>query len=490
MSLLVEPPVSPALSRRQFTAAAATATAVAAAPFLLSGTAHATGGLVDHRLAGSADRAFRYLDTVLDAYRQGGELRLAQSYNNESGLMTTAFVYDNALAVIAYLSRPTRENVRRAKVIGDTFLWIQANDETFTDGRVRQAYAAGPMLFYGGGPEFPGIRRADGKAAFLWPFGFGGSAVGDVAWTALALTHLYDRTRERKYLDGAVTLGEWIVANAVSPYRYGGYLGGVQGDGTTRQRWCSSEHNIDVYALFQGLAKFTGNRVWKTRARVAEDFLDAMWNPRGNFYWTGTKGANPADDPNEINPSPIPEDVQTWAYLARGDRGRAVDWTASALAVVDRGGVSANSQLPAGYQVSGVTFSDVSKTLTGPVPNGTGDNNRDAVWFEGTAHLAAALVARGDRSKARRHLNEIASAQDRLGAGQTVGLTTDPNGGRLSNPGEGGTWTGPTLPARSGVVAASSAFDTGFGFGYFQNQHVGATSWYLMAALGTNPYRF
>jgi len=37
------------------------------------------------------------------------------------------------------------------------------------------------------------------------------------------------------------------------------------------------------------------------------------------------------------------------------------------------------------------------------------------------------------------------------------------------------------------VVAASSAFDTGFGFGYFQNQHVGATSWFIMAALGANP---
>ncbi|GIH28606.1 hypothetical protein Aph01nite_69160 [Acrocarpospora phusangensis] len=474
------------LSRRHFVAASVTA---AAAPLVLSRTASATG-LLDHRLSGSADRALGYLNTVLDAYAQGSEPRLAQSYNNESGLMTTAFVYDNALAVIAYLSRPTRENVRRAKVIGDTFLWIQANDETFTDGRVRQAYAAGPMLFYGGGPEFTGVRRADGKAGFLWPFGFGGSAVGDVAWTALALTHLYDRTRERRYLDGAVALGEWIEATSVSPYRHGGYLGGVQGDGTTKQRWCSSEHNIDVYALFHGLAKFTGNRVWKTRARVAGDFLDAMWNPRGRFYWTGTLGANPADDPNEINPSPIPEDVQTWAYLARGDRGRAIDWTTSALATTDRGGVSENSQLPAGYTVSGVTFSDVSKTLTGPVPSGTGNNNRDAVWFEGTAHVAAALAARGDRREARGYLGDIASAQDALGAGQTVGRTADPNGGRLSNPGEGGTWTGTALPARSGVVAASSAFDTGFGFGYFQNQHVGATSWYLMAALGTNPYRF
>jgi hypothetical protein len=80
-------------------------------------------------------------------------------------------------------------------------------------------------------------------------------------------------------------------------------------------------------------------------------------------------------------------------------------------------------------------------------------------------------------------------AQEQIGAGQTVGRTSDPAGGRLSNPGEGGTWIGTPLPARSGIVAATSAFDTGFAFGYFQRQHVGATAWFLMAAQNFNPYR-
>ena len=68
-----------------------------------------------------------------------------------------------------------------------------------------------------------------------------------------------------------------------------------------------------------------------------------------------------------------------------------------------------------------------------------------------------------------------------------MGLTADPDGGKLSDPGGGGTWTGTPLPARSGVVAATSAFDTGFAFGYFQRQHVGATAWFLMAAQNFNP---
>lgn len=490
----VEPtPGSAMLSRRRLIALSATAAAVAATPLGIAGIASAadSDGLVDRRLAGPVDRAYRYLDAVMDAYQQGSALRLLQSYNNESGLLTTGFVYDNALAVVAYLSRPTREHVRRARVIGDSFLWIQANDERFTDGRLRQAYAAGPMLFYGGSPEFTGLVRGDGKAAFLWPFGFSGTSVGDAAWAGLALAQLYSHTGDRRYLDGAVAIGNWIVNTSTSPYRFHGYLGGVQADGVTEQRWSSTEHNIDVYGLLTLLARFTGDRSWRTKAGVAGAFVRGMFNPDGGFFWTGTKGADPADDPNEINKDVIPEDVQTWSFLSLGDRSHAcsIDWAARNLKNTDGG---PDSQLPAGLTISGVTFSDASKRLTGTVPNGNRPNDRNAVWTEGTAHLAATLVARDarhDRDAARALLGQVTVAQDRLGAGQTVGLTSDPNGGRLFDPGEGGTWTGSPLPDRSGIVAATSAFDTGFGFGYFQNQHVGATSWFVMAALGVNPYR-
>jgi len=82
----------------------------------------------------------------------------------------------------------------------------------------------------------------------------------------------------------------------------------------------------------------------------------------------------------------------------------------------------------------------------------------------------------------------VTAQESSLGAGQTVGRTSDPQDGRLSSPGDGGTWTGTPLPAASGIVAATSAFETGFGFGYFSRQHVGTTSWFLMAAQNFNPY--
>jgi len=473
------------VSRRRLLALPAAAAAAVTAPLLGPDSASAAGTcaprhLVDPGLAEPVGRAYHYLDVVQDAYVKGGEPRLLQSYNNESELMTTAFVYDNALAALAYLANPTVANVRRARLIGDALLWIQANDERYADGRVRQAYAAGPMRFYGGGPYFPGLKREDGKAAFLWPFGFGGSSTGDMAWVALALAQLYVDTRITKYLDGAVALGHWIAARE-SPYHFGGYHGGVQGDGETAQPWSSTEHNIDAYGLFTLLAKLTRDRRWKARAGVAEDFVRAMWNRAGRFFWTGTLGGLAGEDPNLVNTGNLPEDVQTWALLSLGDErhNAAVDWVTGNLWNTDGA-------------VSGVTYSSQAKTITGPIAGSTLPNNRDAVWLEGNGHLALALLKRnerGDAALARRLLRQTTVAQQSLGAGHTVGLTADEDNGKLSNPGEGGTWTGTPLPARSGIVAATSPFDTGFAFGYFTRQHVGATSWFAMAAQNFNPYR-
>jgi hypothetical protein len=485
------------LGRRQVLALPAVAAAAAAAGSLgLQSPAAADQtdvprGLVDRAFLKPVQRAYKYLNIVQDAYVKGSTPRLLQSYNNEGQLMTTAFVYDNSLAICAYLAHPTRENVRRARLIGDALLFAQANDEKYTDGRVRQAYAAGPMLFYGGGPFFPGLKNENGKAAHLFPFGFSGTATGDMAWVALAFVQLYDRTRAKKYLDAAVTISLWIT-DKESPYRYGGYHGGIQADGETPQRWVSTEHNIDVYALFHLLFKHTRDRRWRARAAVAGEFVRSMWNRREGFFWTGTQGGLPGEDPNVINKSNIPSDVQTWGLLslreARFNAG--LDYVTDKLWSTDGPGVP-NTQLPAGVHVSGVAYSSEAKSRTGTVPQSELLSNPEAVWLEGNGHTALALLYRGDkgdRALAKRLLRETVIAQEKVGAGQTVGLTDDPNGGRLSNPGEGGTWTGTVLPKRSGIVAATSAFDTGFAFGYFQRQHVGATSWFLMAALNFNPY--
>jgi hypothetical protein len=408
-------------------------------------------------------RAFSFLDAAMDAYPAFGATRLAQSYADQSGLFSTAFTYDNALAVLAYLTDDRRQ---RAVALGDALLFAQHNDPQYTDGRLRQAYNVGPYTFYDGSPQPDGFVRADGKANVGVQFGFTGTAVGDMAWAGMALAALARRTRAGRFRDGAVRIGEWIVANAFSTQPLGGYRFGVDG-GNNPLPFSATEHNIDVVGFFGQLARLTGNGVWRDRQAHAAQFVARMFEPTGGFFWTGT------NDGATINRFPVPEDTQTWSFLAlRAPRFAAsIDWAADNLKVSDNAS-RPNSKVPAGLSFDGVTFSSASLVADegAPIAPFQPNPDRNGVWFEGTAHLAAALRQRrdgGDESLAHRLLDSIEKAQDTLGTGQTVG--------------------GRPLPERSGVVSASSPLDTGFGFGYYPNRHVGATSWYLLAAARANP---
>src|SRR5690348_5833088 len=47
--------------------------------------------------------AYSFLTQMMDAYQAGATLRLAQSYSDQNGLNSTAFIYDNTLQILAYL---------------------------------------------------------------------------------------------------------------------------------------------------------------------------------------------------------------------------------------------------------------------------------------------------------------------------------------------------------------------------------------------------
>ena len=64
-------------------------------------------------------------------------------------LAQAAFVYDNAAAAIALLGCGRVELARR---IGDALRYASAHDRFWHDGRVRNAYAAGPIDAGASGP--------------------------------------------------------------------------------------------------------------------------------------------------------------------------------------------------------------------------------------------------------------------------------------------------------------------------------------------------
>jgi len=389
--------------------------------------------------------------------------RLAQSYTDELGLFSTAFVYDNALAICALLADGRRSSVETARVIGDGLVFAQEHDPDHADGRLRQGYNVGPYTFYDGAAQPDGFVRADGHANVGWQFGFLGTAVGDMAWPGIALLQLHGATHDPRYRDAAVRIGEWITATTWSTAPLGGFSFGVDGANQPVPNG-STEHNVDCVAFFTMLRRVTGDRRWTDAAEHALAFVDRMWEPAQGWFWTGT------NDGVEINRDPVPLDPATWSRLAIRERryDGALDWAGAALAVTDDAGAP-TSQLPDGERVSGVTFSTASPASSAQYNGIT--VHPQGVWLEGTAQLATALVdrdRRGDRQQAQALLAQVRHAQDVLGAGQRLG----------------------GVEVDGGVVAASSLLDTGFGFGYFQVQHVGATSWFLLASTGSNPMRW
>jgi len=462
------------LGRRGFLALTGAATAVVAGagaaaahdgrswgprPSLPHGPGRHHGGA-----AGAERAAVAFVRAATDAYPAVNTgPRLAQSYTDELGLFSTAFVYDNALAVCALLADGRRSSVETARVIGDGLVFAQEYDPDHADGRLRQGYNVGPYTFYDGTPQPDGFVRADGFANVGWQFGFLGTAVGDMAWPGIALLQLYGATRDPRYRDAAVRIGEWIVTTTWSTAPLGGFSFGVDG-GDQPVPNGSTEHNVDCVALFTMLRKVTGDRRWTAAAEHALAFVDLMWEPRSGWFWTGT------NDGVEINRDPVPLDPATWSRLAIRERryDGALDWAGTALAVTDDA-AAPTSQLPDGERVSGVTFSTASLTSTAQYNGIT--VHPDGVWLEGTAQLATSLLdrdRRGDRHRAEDLLAQVRHAQDVLGGGQHLG----------------------GVEVDGGVVAASSLLDSGFGFGYFQVQHVGATSWFLLASTGSNPMRW
>ncbi|MBV9083482.1 MAG: hypothetical protein JOZ62_12450 [Acidobacteriaceae bacterium] len=412
-------------------------------------------------IAASVEAAYSFIDKMMDAYAQGATLRLIQSYSDQQGLESTAFTYDNAVVVNAYLVRAESGDIVRAQVLGDGLLYAQQTN-SHKDGRLFQAYF---------------VNAPDAHGAYIQPAGspfyFFGSFVGDLAWAGMALSQLYRHTKDIKYLTGAVRLGNWIYTNTYSTTGPGGYTGGVDAS-NNKVTYKSTEHNIDTYAFFTMLATLTGKSVWTARAHWAASFVAAMWNSASGFFWTGTDS-----DGVTINTSNIPEDVQTWSFLAflNNKYAASLGWVTTNLMTVDTP-QTINSKLTGNTSIQGETYASLSLRALKPSQSYDQPPDPNAVWLEGTAHTVAALLAQmassgnsapSDSATVILLLENLRLAQSKLGTGQTVG--------------------GIPLPGGEGIVASSSVLNGGFGSSYYPYLHIGATGWAAIAAQSANPFR-
>lgn len=470
------------VSRRHFFGLGTTAALLAGAPAAMAGftrEAHASEARPITLLSGieklpaSLNNAFTFVNLMMDAYATGTTIRLTQSYSDQA-LGATAFTYDNAVLIHAYLASDDPDNLPRAEVLGQGLLYAQANNFPVADGRFAQAYYVNVAA--------PATDVFITPAAA--PYYFYTSAVGDQAWAGMALAQLYRRTGHDSFLTGALKVANWIVTNAYSTTGQGGYSFGTtinqynQSEPSTNGK--STEHNIDTYAFFTMLATLTNNGTaansmsWKALAEHALGFLRLLYNVSGPYFYTGTVPPNDA-----ISTSPIPEDCQTWSYMALlgsgidlPDRKKTIDWALNNLETTDTASAP-DSSIKSTEKFHGLVFDTASLTTAADDPH--------AVWLEGTSHAAAALDARilrggdsfphllADIERAIGLFDDIMHAQKLLGAGQTVN----------SKP----------IPVGLGLVASTSVMDTGFGYTYGPSLHIGATGWYLLAGYAGNPFQ-
>ncbi|MBV8345578.1 MAG: hypothetical protein JO190_11415 [Candidatus Eremiobacteraeota bacterium] len=315
--------------------------------------------------SGSIAKAYTFLRLMMDKYAKGSTTRLVQSFDGGplKGF-TDAVTYDDALFVDAMLAQGSADDIARAKVVGNAFLYVQKYD-TAGDGRLRASYAPRPLR-----KPSDVIARDDT------------SDVGNMAWVGQALVQLYAKSSDVSYLNSALAIGTWLQNNTYDTRGAGGYTGGYTSRGT-KIEWKSTEHNIDVYAFFTMLATESGDTAWSERAAWAEQFVAAMWDANDGRFYVGT-----LDDGKTPNKPFKPEDVNSWSYLAFQNPAWAAapSWDVTNLAVSKDG-------------FSGVSFC-------------SGD--RSGVWFEGTSHLADALELRnasGDDRQAQQYIGDVAYAQ-------------------------------------------------------------------------------
>jgi hypothetical protein len=369
--------------------------------------------------ATSVANAYAFLQARMDQRATGSVLRVPQSYTGGpegAAGFVSSFAYDDAIVILAWIARGTTSDLQHATVLGDALLHAQAHDP-IGDGRTRASYQPDPFITADGTP-YIGSPAAN---------------TGNQAWVGMALARLGRATGQSRFLAGAVRLGEWIRTTTLdttrAPY---GYTGGRDGSDVP-YAFKSTEHAIDVLAFFNMLATLTGDAAWTSRAATASSFVAAMRDASDGHLWTGTDV-----DGTTVNRSPVPGDVQNWAYLATGSSAYspAVTWVITQLAATDGG-------------FAGSSYSSA---------------DRSKVWFEGTAHLALAVRARGATGDPARYADLMATLE-RAQA------------------------TAPRADGRGIVAASSDGLVTGFGDVYNASLHTGATAWYLLAALGWNPFR-
>ncbi len=360
---------------------------------------------------------------------------------NEATPNDLAFSYDNAMAILAFLADGSVDSLRRAQLIGDAFVYVAHNEQSFAFQDEQKNVTGIRTVYLPGDLTLPPGWRLKGKPdRFAQGFFYQRTrqfieatprniAVGNNGWTMIALLSLYKSTGQADYLETAKRIGEFIWSVRDTDGLFQGFQGGLHiPDNGLRihRQWASTEHNLDVFSAFSTLYQITGESKWQEGAEHAHQFIEHMYDPRTGCFLAGTLNPNTRN----TRPGQLPLDSQSWSILALPDSTKQI---ATLLKCAEQ-----NHRTTAdGF--TGFDFND----------------DKDGVWFEGTAQMAVAYHHLNRPRMVDALLAELRRAQ---------GMYAQ----RALN--------------RQGLVAASHhGVTTGFHEPLLHHMHVGATAWNVFA---------
>lgn len=297
-----------------------------------------------------ADRAYQWLAASQRTNRQFFIFHTGLLPSMEKG--EDCFVYDQALAAIAFTYNKDYEKARKILRFFD---------------KVRKAHIKDKGGIWG----FTDVYKRNGRETET-------RAAGPAAWVLMAANYYYSQTKNEEFLPLARDIADWLESLQSIE---GGIIGGYYGNGEPMS-WISSEHNFDCYAGFRDLGILTGDEKYLKAAKEVKKWLDDdAWDKKAQRFYLGRRNPNFATD------------LSAWAVLSLGK-----DYAPSLDFAIDK---SLNTQL---YKIKDVKvegFDFGSAYKTSPFPD------KDAVWFEGTAHMVLAFGEAGRYDERNYFMNEL-----------------------------------------------------------------------------------
>ncbi len=203
---------------------------------------------------------------------------------------TQSYIYDQALAIIAFSKAGERETARK--------LLKGLASVQLEDGSLYFSYNLD------GSSPYP----AEGDRRYA----------GAISWVALAATHYQAEFGSKEFVTFNLKLLQWL-RSEIKPFTINGTYHEAVRFGPTdvsvspwnEKETVALEHNLDAYSAYTHFAKLNPDYEWKMEIASIRKFILAMWDKSRSHFWSGANL-----ETGKINKEELYLDNQTWSLLA------------------------------------------------------------------------------------------------------------------------------------------------------------------------------